>query len=105
MKRLSLVLCTLVCLSGSALAQDCIIGVYTDPLGQSPPWYMPTDGQVFSLYVVIFTEDTVAAAAYSMTYPLSASGMFLVAFLATVKWLTSRWPIAEPVTRLALKRP
>ena len=79
MRALILVLVlTLVC-SGAALAQDCVIGVFSDPLGQSPPWYWPADGTVFSLYVVLFAEDTVAAAAYSMTYPQGPSGMFLQA--------------------------
>ena len=64
----------LMCLHGAAQAQECLIGVYADPEGTllclDPP------GSGFSLYVVMSVENTVAAAAYSLTY---GPGMFVQA--------------------------
>jgi hypothetical protein len=52
--------------SGVADAQECTIAAYGDPAGT---WsgVQPTEGGFFSFFVVLFSEDTVAAAAYKMT--------------------------------------
>jgi hypothetical protein len=50
----------------------CNIAAYGDA-GGTQSVLQPTEGQEFSVYVVLFTEDTAAAAAYSKTLP---SGMF-----------------------------
>jgi hypothetical protein len=56
-----------------ASAQMCNIAAYGDPNG-TESIVQPTEGQEFSVYIVMFTEDTAAAAAYEMTVP---AGMFL----------------------------
>lgn len=58
-----------------ASAQTCSIAAYGDADGTASI-VQPTEGQLFSVYVVMFAEDTAAAAAYSMTVP---AGMFLQA--------------------------
>lgn len=50
----------------------CNIAAYSDAEGTQSV-LQPTEGQEFSVYVVMFTEDTAAAAAYSMSVPV---GMF-----------------------------
>ena len=56
----------------------CNMAAYADPAG-TESYFAPTESEVFSVYVVMFTEDTAAAAAYQMTYPIGPSGMFLQA--------------------------
>jgi hypothetical protein len=67
-------LLALICLAVPAAAQDCTIAAYLDPEG-TVSWGFPdlwSDPIEYSVYVVLFTEDTVAAAAYQMT--VSGSG-------------------------------
>jgi hypothetical protein len=67
-------------LAGPALAQDCMIAPYWDPEGTIShgfPSYTSTGMLYFSVYVVIFAEDTVAAAAYRLIEPSSPAGPFL----------------------------
>jgi hypothetical protein len=54
----------------------CSMAAYADANG-TQSILAPVEGQLFSVYVVMFTEDTAAAAAYQMTYPIGPSGMFL----------------------------
>lgn len=72
---LALALACLLCAS-SALAEDCTIAAYGDPGGT---WNLitPFYGEYFSVYVVLFAEDTVAAAAYSITFPELGNSLFL----------------------------
>ena len=51
-----------------AVAQDCTIAPYADPEGtQSWMWVFPQDSVTeFSVYIVMFTEDVAAAAAYKL---------------------------------------
>ena len=79
MKLLMLAVALLLCLHGSAPAQECLIGAFGDPEGTQGDCISPYEGEIFSIYVVMFVENTVAAAAYSMTYPTGPSGMFLQA--------------------------
>lgn len=58
-----------------ASAQTCTMAAYGDANGNSS-LVQPTEAQLFSVYVVMFTEDTASAAAYSMTVP---NGMILQA--------------------------
>jgi hypothetical protein len=51
----------------------CNMAAYGDPVG-TVSVIDPVEAEIFSVYVVMFTEDTAAAAAYSMTVP---DGMFL----------------------------
>jgi len=101
MKALVLVLLVLAMCANSSFAQDCTIGNYADPEGTITDEIYPIDGQLFSVYVIIFAEDTVAAAAYSLNYPMESCGPYL----------QIRWPgpsgnglvIDEPVgTNVAL---
>ena len=78
MRTLILVLLVLSMGTSAALAQDCSIAAYGDPAG-TVSWFSPLEGQIFSIYVVMFVENTAAAVAYSMTYPRGPSGMFLQA--------------------------
>ena len=63
--NLFVILLSLLAVAGPALAQECSIGVYANPEGTLDD-YFPTPGELESFYVVIFTEDTAAAAAYSI---------------------------------------
>jgi hypothetical protein len=58
----------IVAISTVAVAQDCTIAPYADPEGtQSWTWAYPQDGLIrFSVYIVMFTEDVAAAAAYKL---------------------------------------
>jgi hypothetical protein len=78
MKRLILVLIFLLCTT-HALAQDCTIAAWGDP-GGTYNWISPSPfpGETFSVYVVLFAENTVAAAAYSITLPGLGNTLFLV---------------------------
>ena len=49
-----------------ASAQMCTVAAYGDPEGTTS-LVQPIEGQFFSFFVVMFTEDTLAAAAYKMT--------------------------------------
>ena len=49
-----------------ASAQSCTVAAYGDPAGTTS-LVQPIEGQFFSFFVVLFTEDTVGAAAYKMT--------------------------------------
>jgi hypothetical protein len=52
-----------------AIAQtNCSIGAYGDA-GGTQNIASPVEGQTFSVFVVLFTEDTAAAAAYSIDIP------------------------------------
>jgi hypothetical protein len=53
----------------------CNMAAYADPVGGQST-LDPVEGQTFSIYVVMFTEDTAAAAAYSMSLASSPSGPF-----------------------------
>ena len=61
-----------------ASAQTCNMAAYGDA-GGTVSVIDPFESQIFSVYVVMFTEDTAAAAAYSMTLPTGPTGMFLQA--------------------------
>ena len=78
MRTLILVLLVMLMWTSAAQAQDCTIAAYADPEGTRACVWAP-ESQIFSVYVVMFVENTVAAAAYSMTYPIGPSGMFLQA--------------------------
>jgi hypothetical protein len=54
----------------------CNMAAYADANGTQSS-LAPVEGQPFSVYVVMFVEDTAAAAAYEMTYPIGPTGMFL----------------------------
>lgn len=47
---------------------NCNIAAYGDAAGTQSV-LQPTEGQVFSVFVVMFTEDTAAAAAYKLNVP------------------------------------
>jgi hypothetical protein len=49
-----------------ASAQMCTVAAYGDPEGTTS-LVQPIEGQFFSFFVVMFSEDTLAAAAYKMT--------------------------------------
>jgi hypothetical protein len=53
----------------------CNIAAYADAQGTQST-LDPVEGQTFSVFVVMFTEDTAAAAAYSMTMPSGPTGPF-----------------------------
>lgn len=76
MKQLTLAVALLLCLHGSAPAQDCLIGAFGDPEGTNGWCANALPAEIVSIYVVMFVENTVAAAAYSMTYPIGPTGMF-----------------------------
>ena len=59
-----------------ASAQTCNMAAYADPAG-TISIVDPVESEIFSVYVVMFTEDTAAAAAYSMTVPTGPTWMFL----------------------------
>jgi hypothetical protein len=78
MKPLILALAFLICAT-PVFAQDCTIAAYWDAAGTMShgfpdPYANPIE---FSVYVVIFAEDVVAAAAYSMEEVTGSSGFFL----------------------------
>jgi len=75
MTRLILVVLFMV-IATSAMAQDCTIAPYGDRNGTAS-LVQPIEGRIFSIYVVIRADATVAAAAYQMTYPQGPSGMWL----------------------------
>ena len=52
----------------SALAQECVIGVYADDAG-TVHVFQPTQLEPFHVYVVIFVEDLVSAASYGIDIP------------------------------------
>jgi len=54
--------------AGSALAQTCTVGVYGDADG-TVGFVQPIEGQTFDMYVVLFTENLVSAASYSLDIP------------------------------------
>jgi hypothetical protein len=66
-----------------AVAQDCIIAPYADPEGtQSWTWPIEEDGLIrFSVYIVMFTEDVVAAAAYKLV-TVGGDGTFFLQSIA-----------------------
>jgi hypothetical protein len=69
-------LIALVCLVSPAVAQDCTIAAYGDAAGT---WDLitPFESDYVSVYVVLFAEDTVAAAAYSISFPSLGNTLFL----------------------------
>ena len=66
--RLAASLVLLLCLSLPAAAQDCSIGTYSNPAGLLYDSF-PTPLELTSFWVLIFAEDTAAAAAYSIEIP------------------------------------
>ena len=77
-KSIAVVFAIALAMTATVASAQCNIAAYADPAGTQST-FNPTEGQVFSIYVVMFAEDTAAAAAYSMTYPIGPSGMFLQA--------------------------
>ena len=68
MRSLVLAVAVVTC-AVPALAQDCTLGAYADPEGSYSTIFPEQRDQFsvhFSVYVVMFTEDTVAAAAYRL---------------------------------------
>jgi hypothetical protein len=76
MLRRTMVTVVAVCLAmtfaGTALAQSlgCVVGVYADDMGtrsqMTPPYNSPGISDVFSIYVILFTEDFANAVAWSL---------------------------------------
>jgi hypothetical protein len=66
----AIVILSVFLLASPALGQDCAIGVYGNPLGTLVD-YFPTPLELESFYVILFTEDTAAAASYSIEIPSS----------------------------------
>ena len=64
-----------------ASAQTCTVAAYGDPAGTTS-LVQPTEGQSFSFFVVLFTEDTAAAAAYKMTVTGDGVNVFIQARIA-----------------------
>ena len=62
MKRVFLIATALLCMSSLAAAQDCTIAAYGDP-GGTQQYISWIESHIFSVYVVLFAESTVAAAA------------------------------------------
>lgn len=62
--------------AGTAAAQQCSIGAYADRDG-TVPLFQPTEVVPFEVYVVLFTEDTVNAAAYNISFPDEGNSLFL----------------------------
>jgi hypothetical protein len=55
--------------AGAALAQsDCTVGAYVD-LDGTESFYQPLEGEVFSVYVILFTEDFANAVSYGLSIP------------------------------------
>ena len=78
MKAFLSIVAILLVFAGSAPAEECEIGVFADPEGTQSLFY-PPELENFSVYVVMFVEDTVAAAAYHlMMGPEDPAGPFLV---------------------------
>ena len=65
-------------MAAGAVAQECTIAAYGDP-GGTVSLVDPIEGRVFSIYVVIRAEATVAAAAYSIEFPGLNRTLFWVA--------------------------
>jgi hypothetical protein len=61
-------LALVLALTGTAVAQNCSIGVYANADGTGNT-VLPTEVQAFNFYVVVFTENVVNAAAYSLVNP------------------------------------
>lgn len=61
---------SLVMIAGTALAQNCVVGVYADPNGTDgyaePPYNTPPFSDPFSVYTILFTEDFANAVAWKM---------------------------------------
>ena len=68
MMRLAVTLVLLLSLVLPAAAQDCTIGTYSNPAGLLYDSF-PTPLELTSFWVLIFAEDTAAAAAYSIEIP------------------------------------
>lgn len=65
--------------AGSAVAQQCVIGVYADEAGTTN-YFQPTQGQEFDVYVVLHVEDLVdAVGPYDMDIPGLNVDMFQTA--------------------------
>ncbi len=62
--------------AGSAAAQQCSIGAYADRDG-TVGLFQPTEVQAFPVYVVLFSEDTINAAAYDIEFPDENSTLFV----------------------------
>jgi hypothetical protein len=75
MNMLLLLLFALFTLPVSAAAQECTVGVYNDAAGTDTTG-CADPGQLLTVYVVIFAEDSVAAAAYSLHFE-AAGPLFL----------------------------
>ena len=75
----SLLSLTLIAFSVPALAQqplsDCTIGVFTnaDGTGQT---FLPTQGQIFTVYTVMFVEGVVNAVSYDLLVPQLGQDIF-----------------------------
>ena len=66
--KLALVFLTLTMFATPVLAQDCSIGTYSNPAGLLYDSF-PTPEEINSFWVLLFAEDTAAAAAYSISIP------------------------------------
>ena len=76
LKLLQLVTILILFVPVSGFTQDCMIAAYGDPGGTQSimadddfEWVHQGDLIAFSVYVVLFAEDTVAAAAYKFHFP------------------------------------
>ena len=80
LKRVTLLAAfALVFVAGSAVAQPdpfCVMGVYADGEGTQSV-YVPTQGQEFDIYVVMFAESIVNAAAFQLYIPDLNNQVFL----------------------------
>jgi hypothetical protein len=78
MRVLALVVAIMCLWTRPVWAEQCEIGVFADPEG-TISLVSPTEASDFSVYVIIFAEDTVAAAAYRMMIgPEDPYGPFLM---------------------------
>ena len=75
-KSIAVVFAIALAMTATVASAQCNIAAYADP-GGTQSTFNPTEGETFSIFVVLFVEDTAGAAAYSMTYPQGSSGMFL----------------------------
>jgi len=66
----AIVALTLVMIAGTALAQNCVVGVYADPNGTDgyaePPYNNPPFSDPFYVYSILFTEDFANAVAWKV---------------------------------------
>jgi hypothetical protein len=72
-KKLCAVALVIVAMSSTMASAQCTIAAYGDPAGTQS--LLSPNEQFFSVYIVLFAEDTANAAAFN--YELTGSGLFL----------------------------